>query len=365
MIAISGSDGFIGKHCKIYCKINNIKDVLFLNKKNLKEKETKKRINKCKSFIHLAGINRENQGNLVKKNLEILKKHLNLLDQNTNLKNIIFTSSIHRNSNNDYAKSKLQCEKILKKFTNKKKINLKIIILPNVFGEFCKPNYNSVVATFSNNLMNNIECKININKHLKLIYVQDVVKNIFYNLNSKKKLLLTSKIKVISVKSLKKKLELYKQNYFLNQIPKFINDFDLNLFNTFRSYAFPNKLALNLKLHKDNRGSLWEVIKSEKKTNIIVSTTKKGVERGNHFHTKKIEKFIILKGKAVIKFRYIFEKKIYKIKINSNKLKSIDIPSYCTHSLTNTNKEDLLTMFYSNEIFNPLKPDTYYEKVIQ
>ena len=137
------------------------------------------------------------------------------------------------------------------------------------------------------------------------------------------------------------------------------------MFNTFRSYAFPNKLALNLKLHKDDRGSLWEVIKTEKKANIIISTTKKGVERGNHFHTKKIERFVILRGKALIKFRNIFENKIHKLIVDSNILKSIDIPSYCTHSLTNVNKDDLLTMFYSNEIFNPLKPDTYYERVKQ
>ncbi len=362
MIAISGANGFLGKHCKIYCRMNKLKNVIFIDKKNYRNKITIDGLKNCKTFIHLAGINRSKKKNLIEKNTKILNYYLNILKNNKDLKKIIFTSSIHRKSKDDYGKSKLISEKELKKFCNNKKVSLKIIILSNIFGEFCKPNYNSVTATISDHLIKNKKFIIKKNKNLKLLYVKDVVENLFANI-SKNKTIEKNKYKTISVKNLYNKLYQYKKDYFNNVIPLFKDNFELYLFNTFRSYAFPNKIILKTRENIDNRGSLWEILKSDKNAHLFVSTTKKNKVRGNHYHSKKIERFFILEGSALIKFRYIHDNKVYKMNINSKSKCSVDIPTYCTHSLTNRLNKKLITVFFSNEIYNPNNSDTFYEKV--
>ena len=309
----------------------------------------------------MADINRSNKS-LTQINFITLKYYIDILKNNKNLKKIIYTSSIHRNLDNDYGRSKRKNEKELKLFCKIKKIDLKVIILGNIFGEFCKPNYNSVVATICDNLIKSKKFNLKKNKKLGLVYAQDVVKYIFTGLKTNSKIN-NLKYNSISVQNLYKKLLDFKESYFNHSIPDFKNKFDLNLFNTLRSYAFPTKIKLNTKDNIDNRGNLWEVIKTKNKAQMFLSTTKKNKIRGNHFHTKKIERFIILQGSALIKFRFIFEKKIHKILVKAKDKKCVDIPTYCTHNLKNNSKKNLLTLFFSNEIYNPRKPDTYYEEV--
>ena len=361
MIAISGGNGFLGKHCKIFCKMNKLENVVFIDRKNFKDKQIVKKLNSCKYFIHLADINRSNKS-LTQINFKTLKYYIDNLKNNKNLKKIIYASSIHRNLDNDYGRSKRKNEKELKLFCKIKKIDHKIIIFGNIFGEFCKPNYNSVVATICNDLIKNKKFDLKKNKKLGLVYAQDVVKYIFKSIKTNSKIN-NLKYDSISVLNLYKKLFDFKEYYFNHSIPDFKSKFDLNLFNTLRSYAFPNKIKLNTKNHMDSRGNLWEVIKAKNTAQMFLSTTKKSKVRGNHFHTKKIERFIILQGSALIKFRYIFEKKIHKILVKAKDKQCVDIPTYCTHNLTNNSNKNLLTLFFSNEIYNPKKPDTYYEKV--
>ena len=361
MITISGGNGFIGKHCKIFCKIKKLENVVFIDKKNFKDNQIIKKLNSCEYFIHLADINRSSKS-LTEINFKTLKYYIDILKNNKNLKKIIYTSSIHRNLNNDYGRSKRKNEKELKLFCKMKKIDLKLIILGNIFGEFCKPNYNSVVATICNNLIKNKKFELKKNKKLRLVYVQDAVEYIFKSIKTNSEIK-NIKYSSIFLERLYKKLFDFKENYFNHSIPHFKNEFDINLFNTLRSYAFPTKIKLNTKDHIDNRGNLWEVIKAKNKAQIFLSTTKKNKVRGNHFHTKKIERFIVLQGSALIKFRYIFEKKIHKILVKAKDKQCVDIPTYCTHNLTNYSNKNLLTLFFTNEIYNPKKSDTYYEKV--
>ena len=218
------------------------------------------------------------------------------------------------------------------------------------------------MATFSFNLINNKKINVYKDSKIDLIHVKYVVQNIFLNLR-KNFDINKNEYKSISVKNLLLKLKQYKNDYFNNIIPKFDNSFELNLFNTFRSYAFPKKIMLKSEDKFDERGSLWEILKTKKNAHLFVSTTKKKKIRGNHFHTKKIERFIVLHGSALIKFRRIFDKKIHKLNISSRQKCSIDIPTYCTHNLTNKKREKLVTLFYANEIYNPKKSDTFYEKV--
>ena len=227
MIAISGGNGFLGKHCKIFCKINKLEDVVFVDRENFKDKQILKKLNSCKYFIHLADINRSNKS-LTQINFITLKYYIDILKNNKNLKKIIYTSSIHRNLDNDYGRSKRKNEKELKLFCKIKKIDLKVIILGNIFGEFCKPNYNSVVATICDNLIKSKKFNLKKNKKLGLVYAQDVVKYIFTGLKTNSKIN-NLKYNSISVQNLYKKLLDFKESYFNHSIPDFKNKFDLNL----------------------------------------------------------------------------------------------------------------------------------------
>jgi UDP-2-acetamido-2,6-beta-L-arabino-hexul-4-ose reductase len=362
MIAVSGSDGFIGTHCKFFCKMQNINNVVFLQKKDFKNNSLKKKIKDCTSFIHLAGINKERQGNITKINFDITKKIISSLKNNKKIKNFIFASSLKRFENSNYGKSKKLCEREIIKFT-KNKVKFTNLILPNVFGEFCKPNYNSVVSTFCYNLINNKNIKIIENKKLKLIYVGDVVKQIFNYLINNKKIRLRKNIISVNVKDIKNKLIGFKDELNKNITPNFTNNFELNLFNTLKSFSFPKKNIFFLKKNIDKRGHLIELIKAKSQAHFFSSVTKKNITRGNHYHSKKIEKFIVIKGKAIIKFRKITEKKIYSMIVNGNRPVCIDIPNFFTHNIKNIGNSDLLTLFFSNEIYNPKLSDTFFEKV--
>jgi len=362
MIVVSGSDGFIGTHCRFFCKMQNINNVIFLQKKDFHSDNLKEKIKDCTTFIHLAGINKKRQGDVTKINLDITKKIISSLKDNKKIKNFIFASSVKRFENSNYGKSKKLCEREIKKFT-KNKIKFTNIILPNVFGEFCKPNYNSVISTFCYNLMNNKNIKIIKNKKLKLIYVGNVVKQIFDYLINNKKIFLKKYIINTNVKNIKNKLINFKDEFNKNLTPNFNNDFELNLFNTLKSFSFPKKNIFSLKKNIDKRGQLIELIKAKSQAHFFSSTTKKNITRGDHYHSKKIEKFIVIKGKAIIKFRKITEKNIYSIKVNGNRPVCIDIPNFFTHNIKNIGNSELLTLFFSNEIYNPKLSDTFFEKV--
>jgi UDP-2-acetamido-2,6-beta-L-arabino-hexul-4-ose reductase len=362
MIAVSGSDGFIGTHCKFFCKMQNIKNVVFLQKKDFQNRRLKKKIKNCTSFIHLAGINKESQGDITKINLDITKKIISSLKNNKKIKNFIFASSLKRFEKSNYGKSKKLCEKEIIKFT-KNRIKFTNLILPNVFGEFCKPNYNSVVSTFCYNLINNKNIKIIENKKLKLIYVGNVVKQIFDFIINNKKIIFKKDIINISIKDIKNKLINFKEEFNKNITPNFSNDFELNLFNTLKSFSFPKKNIFSLKKKIDKRGHLIELLKAKSQAHFFSSITKKNITRGNHYHSKKIEKFIVIEGKAIIKFRKITEKKIYSMIVNGNRPVCIDIPNFFTHNIKNIGDSDLLTLFFSNELYNPKLSDTFFDKV--
>jgi UDP-2-acetamido-2,6-beta-L-arabino-hexul-4-ose reductase len=356
---VYGGKGFIGRHLLFFCTKKKDKKIFFLGKKDNHSK-----IYSCTTLVHLAGINKKYQGNIFRTNVAITKILIESLKKNLNLKKIIFASSIQRNQNNAYAKGKRESEKILKKFCNERKIDLVNLIIPNVFGEYCKPNYNSFFSTMCFNILHNKKNIINnYNKELKLIYAQDLVEEIYNNIANNKIINLSKLTYKIKIKKLEKELRLFKEMIDKNIIPNLSSQFKLKIFNAFKSYLYPKNLKRRLFVNQDYRGNLFEIIKSLNSSHIFFSNTKKNITRGNHYHTKKIEKFIVINGKAEINFRILDEKRIIKVKVNGNKPESVDIPNFCTHNIKNIGKEKLSTVFYSNEIYDKNNPDTFYEKV--
>ncbi|MBN2396292.1 MAG: NAD-dependent epimerase/dehydratase family protein [Candidatus Atribacteria bacterium] len=369
-IGITGQSGFIGTHLYNFLGLKKdevtripFRDEFFSDHEKLKEF-----VKQCDVIVHLAAMNRHNDPQAIyDTNIRLVRQLLQALDDTGSKPHILFASSTQEERDNLYGKSKLEGRKMLTEWANKNQTLFTGFIIPNVFGPFGNPYYNSVVATFCHQLTHNEEPKIEIDGQLKLIYVgelvQEIWKAIHYQFSlAECRINHTSEIKVTDILG---KLSAYKEQYFDNGMFPELNDrFDTNLFNTFRCYIdIGNHYPVRLKLNTDDRGTFVETIKTQLGGQISFSTTKPGITRGNHFHTRKIERFAVIKGKARIQLRRIGTSEVLNFDLDGNEPSYVDMPIWYTHNITNTGNEELYTIFWINEFFNPDDQDTYYEEV--
>ena len=316
-IGITGQSGFIGNH--IYNKLGLFPEkydrVIFKKKYFSQKKKLQEFTAKCDIIIHLAAINRCNDLEyLYNTNIELTRRLLAACEFSKSNPHIIFSSSIQENNNSPYGKSKLDSRKVLESWAKKNKSNVTSFLIPNVFGPFCKPNYNSFISTFSFQLISGNKPSIDIDNEIQLVYIDELVNyimNYIDKLNRIKhepnriiKIPHTKKIKVskvlIILKSFAKKYLEY------GQIPNISSDFNRNLFLTFISHIkYETFFPFFYKINSDNRGSFIEMMRLESGGQISFSTTKPGITRGNHFHTRKSERFCVIKGKAKVEIRKI------------------------------------------------------------
>jgi UDP-2-acetamido-2,6-beta-L-arabino-hexul-4-ose reductase len=280
---------------------------------------------------------------------------------------VIFSSSTQEEQDNKYGNSKKKGRQLLVNWAKNRNAIFTGLMIPNVFGPFGNPYYNSVVATFSYQLTHHEHPKIDVDSKLRLIYAGELVAEIWRVIAGKidaavYPIAFTAELKVTEILAL---LENYKVHYFENAVlPEINTRFEFNLFNTFRSYIdHSNHFPVLLKKHSDNRGSFVEAVKSSIGGQFSFSTTHPGITRGDHFHTRKIERFAVIQGKAVIELRKIGTNEVLHFELNSELPSFVDMPVWYTHNITNTGQEDLLTLFWINEFFDPSDPDTYFEKV--
>lgn len=355
IVGINGY-GFIGYHLWVYLnyKCNDIKVVRL--SRNLEDDLDN--LGKCNVIIHMAEKNRGDINELYKNNKKSAKYLTEMLDKVGNKPTIIYTSSTHENDDDLYGKWRRENNKMFSNWAE----DFKSIKLPNIFGPFCKPNYNSFIATFCDKILKNEELQVNNNK-VNLLYVENLCSQIYEVI--KKDKLNISYDKTVSVKYIYNTLLKFKQEYLNeNKIPKYKNEFELNLFNTFRSYLDKDNRLLNVDNYNDDRGRLSELVISKTQGQIFFSTTKPGIVRGNHFHTKRIERFCILEGKALVEMRKIGTSEIIKYKIKGTDNKVIDTPIYYTHNLKNIGDTNLICCFWMNDILKEQKvDDTIFEKV--
>ena len=366
-IAITGANGFLGKNLT-YRIINkrNIK----INKitRETKKEELEKILLKSKIIFHFAGVNRsKNKKSFIKNNVDYTKYICDFLKKNNKKNKVIFTSSTQITNKSDYGKSKKLCEKILVNHAKANKSKVYIFRLPNIFGKWSKPNYNSVVSTFCNNIARNKKVYIsNPKKKINLVYVDDLIDNfieiidkdvlknkIFREVFPVKKISLNELFLTIS------NFEKSRKKYFINDLN---NSFNKKLYSTFISFLPKNKFTYPLVAKKDKRGYFVEFLKNENIGQISVFIAKKNVTRGKHFHHTKVEKFLVVKGSAKFYLRNMATNESAEFKLDHKNPKVIEsIPGW-THYIKNTGKDDLVVLLWSNEVFNVKKPDTIYHE---
>ncbi len=368
-IGVTGSNGFIGWHlCRtIELDSNKFELIEFNRSWFYDDSNLDSFVLKCNIIVHLAGLNRHSEeSTLYNTNIVLAERLVNSFKRTCFTGQLIFSSSIQEERNNIFGNSKLVSRELFSKWANDSNGIFHGLIIPNVFGAFGVPFYNSVISTFCHQLVNNQTPKIDNDATLNLIYIDDLVKKILGIFNTETNANFTvghtDSYKVSDILDL---LHNFKNKYFENgQIPSFNNQFEINLFNTFRSYLnlnshFPIKYKNNI----DERGNFVEIIRLETGGQVSFSTTKREITRGNHFHTRKIERFSVIKGKALIQLRKIGTAEVFDYYLSGDEPAYVDMPIWYTHNIKNIGEVELYTMFWINEFYDVNDPDTYFEKV--
>lgn len=369
-IGITGQNGFIGSY--LHNTVSLLKEefeiVPFEKGWFASQHQLEAWVSKCDVIVHLAAMNRHPDMQIIHDTNINLVQHLITAMENTGSSpHVIFSSSTQEERDNLYGQSKKEGRNL---FVNWAKANNTVftgLVVPNVFGPFGKPFYNSVVATFCHQLCNNQQPKIDVDGHLKLIYagelVQIMLDAIRQSVNRPEwKIEHTSEHYVSQILS---QLQSFKEQYFAQGIfPELTDRFSVNLFNTFRSYIdHKNYFPFKLKQNADNRGVFVELVKLHQGGQVSFSTTHPGITRGNHFHTRKIERFAVIKGKALIQLRKYGTEEVLNFELDGDQASYVDMPVWYTHNIKNIGSDDLYTIFWINEFFDANDPDTYFETV--
>ena len=362
-VLITGANGFIGKNLQLFLKESGIEFDTYTRDNQPSELEAK--LKAADYIVHLAGINRpQTNEEFFAGNTDLTKTIVDLLNKNHLKTPMIFSSSIQAALDNDYGKSKRLAEDyILENYPAGI-----VFRLHNVFGKGCRPNYNSVIATFCDNLAHNNPITISDPERvLELIYIDDICKTFLNLIQNKTKPVkpynYVKPVKKIKLKDLAKLLTELSQDLNSIDVPKTGDPFIKKLFSTYISYCELKNLVFDAKENTDERGLFSELVHTKDSGQFSVSTSKPGITRGNHYHHTKIEKFIVIKGQATISMRKVGEDKVHQFKVSDDKIKIVTIPVGYTHNIKNTGNSEMILLIWCNEIFDNNNPDTFYEEV--
>lgn len=369
-VLITGASGFIGKNLvsKLQDNSKNNIDIFQFDR----DTDLELFYNYCKKaeFIyHLAGVNRTiNENDFIEGNVHFTAKLLDTLTKYNNKCPILFTSSIQAESNNSYGNSKKEVEKLLIEHSKKTGSKVFIYRLPNVFGKWCRPNYNSAIATFCHNVTRQLPISVNSKTALlNLVYIDDVIDE-FTSLLEKieNSMEVFYEIPVTYLVELGEVVNLIYSFYEIRTsktIPDLSNVFVKKLYATYLSYLPEENFSYRIDKHEDSKGYFAELLKSKSFGQISVNKIKPGITKGNHWHTTKVEKFLVLSGEAIVRFRNLNSAVVSEYSLSGHNLEIIDIPPGYTHNVENIGKDDLIMMIWANEPFNSEKPDTFYLEV--
>ncbi|MGI8315815.1 capsular polysaccharide biosynthesis protein CapF [Halobacillus mangrovi] len=367
-ILVTGAEGFIGKNLVAELYNQGYKNIFQYTRKTSKEL-LDDYCQKADFVFHLAGVNRPiNKSEFMSGNYGFTSELIILLKKHQNTCPILTTSSIQAELENPYGISKKAGENVLFHYEKDTGANVLIYRLPNVFGKWCKPNYNSVVATFCHNIAHDHPIQVkDPNRMLNLVYIDDVINELIDALNGRE----TAhgdfcKVPIEHEKTLGEIAELtysFKQCRKDKSIPDMSDPFIKKLYSTYLSYIPKNQFSYDLKMNIDDRGSFTEFIRTIDTGQVSVNVSKPGITKGNHWHHTKNEKFLVVSGRGVIRFRKYGSEEIIEYFVSGDKMEVVDIPTGYTHNIENIGNTDMVTIMWANEMFDKDNPDTYHLEV--
>jgi UDP-2-acetamido-2,6-beta-L-arabino-hexul-4-ose reductase len=367
-ILVTGAKGFIGKN--LIAELKNRKHTNIFEYDMDTDPALLDQYCKEADFVfHLAGVNRpKDQSEFMEGNFGFTSTLLATLSEYKNNCPIMISSSIQAELDNPYGKSKKAGEDLLFRYGKESGAKVLVYRFPNVFGKWCRPNYNSAVATFCHNIAHDLP--INVNDPsvvMHLVYIDDVIEELINALNVKEsKAGDFCEVPVVCTITLGEIADLiysFKRSRDERSIPDMSDAFTKKLYSTYLSYLSEDKFSYELKMNVDNRGSFTEFIRTPERGQVSVNISKPGITKGNHWHHTKNEKFLVVSGKGVIRFRRIDTDEIIEYFVSGDKMEVVDIPTGYTHNIENLGDKDMVTIMWANESFDPERPETYFLEV--
>ena len=368
-VLITGADGFVGKNLCVLLRgrddvqvilydIDSHPDVLL---QGLKHAEV---------IVHLAGVNRpEHIDEFASGNAGFTGEICARLRELGRAPKILLSSSIQAELDNPYGASKRGAEQALEGFCRETGASGVVYRLKNLFGKWSRPNYNSVTATFCYNIAHDLPIEISDpSRELDLTYIDDVTAAMLAEIDALRepgcRFADPLPSYSITLGELAERLHTFHAHRESLLLSDYSDPFTRALYATYLSYLAENQFAYQLPIKSDNRGSLAEFLKLPQMGQIFISRTFPGITRGNHFHHTKTEKFLVLQGEGIIRFRHVTGKEILEYPVRGEDYRVVDIPPGYTHSIENTGDDEMVTLFWSSHIFNPEEPDTYFDEVL-
>lgn len=320
----------------------------------------------CDMVFNLAGVNRpENTEDFMRGNFGFASTLLDTLKKHRNTCPVMLSSSTQAALDNPYGKSKKAGEDLFFAYSRETGADVLVYRFPNVFGKWCRPNYNSAVATFCHNIARELPITVNDRAHeMTLVYIDDVVDELLSAAAGKPtrdgafcRVPIEHKTTLGEIVDL---LYAFHDSRKTLQVPDLTEgSFSKKLYSTYLSYLPPDRFSYPLTQHTDARGSFTEILRTANHGQFSVNISKPGITKGQHWHNTKNEKFLVVSGKGVIRFRKPGEEEVYSYFVSGEKLEVVDIPTGYTHSIENLGDTDLITFMWCNECFDPTRPDTY------
>ncbi|AUX69623.1 capsule biosynthesis protein CapF [Porphyrobacter sp. HT-58-2] len=311
--------------------------------------------------LHFAGVNRARQDIVETANPAIADRLVKICAEVDSRPHVVYANTIHANADTPYGRSKRRAGEILRgamdRYTN--------LILPHIFGEGARPNYNNVTATFVNAVIKGEKPNINSDGRVSLLHAGVVANVALEAVENRIMFDVRPQSYDIAVSELYQILKCFHSDYMANIFPDLSSDFTLALFNTYRAALYPTGFPRPLKLISDARGTLFEAIKGGGGGQVFLSTTRPGVTRGDHFHMSKVERFLVVQGEAIIRIRKVLSDEVWEYRVSGAAPAPVDMPTLHTHSIENVGEGPLLTLFWTHDLFDSLNPDTYADKVLR
>lgn len=371
-VLVTGANGFIGRNLISQLQLQADLKIHTYTRDNSYE-DLDRLISEADIVFHLAGVNRpKTDQEFVTGNVELTERIVDCLRTHGKRTPLILASSTQAALDNPYGRSKLRAEQVVQTWGKESGNPVAIFRLPGVFGKWCLPNYNSVVATFCYNLAHGLPLEVSDPSHvLTLVYIDDVVAEFLKIVDASSELFSPNahenlNVFMVTLGELKNRLEAIRDIRKSLVLPNLGDRLNRYLYATYLSYLPKDNFQYELKKNIDERGWLAEFIKSAEFGQVFLSRTKPGITRGNHWHNTKIEKFLVVNGEAEITFhKKVGSQEIIRYRVSGKEPQVVDIPVGYVHAITNIGNQDLVTLFWASEILDPRHPDTNYEAVVK
>lgn len=360
-IILTGTNGFLGWHTRVRLRSLTDHEVVCVTRDNWADLNDL--VEGADAIIHVAGINRGAPHEVNDGNVQLAEDIATALKANGTVTRIVYANSIWAGTGSPYGEGKAKANAVLAEAAADAGATYTDVRLPNIFGEGGRPNYNSFVATFVQKVIAGESPEL-LDRPIRLLHVQAAAQTLIDGLTTTLPNLEPLGAET-GVQKVWDTLVSMKALYDTGDVPPLLNELDIELFNTLRAAMFPDHYPIILTQHADNRGDLVETVRAHGgQGQTFVSTTHPGITRGEHFHLEKVERFVVIRGKARISLRKVFTDEVISFDVSGDAPSVIDMPTMWVHNITNTGDEELVTLFWAHELFDPQSPDTFWEPVV-